>query len=283
MRGWCGRGWGDMVGMGWLQFAQAEAHHAREAFDQTEPLGERAIAMTEFVGGIAMVFENAPHWMFNRVLGFGLSRPVTDADVEALVALYGNKSLDFAICLAPHARPTDVGTRLLARGFERINVRARMVRGAEPCPAHSGEPLVRRVGAEDAPLFAAVAMAGFGAPAAWEPVFRAAVSGTGNHAFVAFAAGTPVGVAIPSVHEGVGHLNTACTLPPHRRQGVHAALMTHRIREGLALGCRAFITETGLLPGTGNHSYQNMLRCGFRLACERPDYFHRHGRPSQPS
>lgn len=225
---------------------------------------------------VALVNESAPVWLLNRVLKLGIDRPASDDDLDALVALYANKGLDFAVSLAPQARPADLEGRLLARGFEKINVWAKMVRGAQDCAPPVADFRIEEAGPERASLFAEVAAAGFGTPPAWQALFRAAVGRPRSHAYLAFEGEAPAGVGVLSVHEGVGHLNTAATLPASRERGVQGALMAHRIRAGLALGCRAFATETGLLRDSVNHSYHNMLRCGFRLAYERPNYVRRH-------
>lgn len=71
----------------------------------------------------------------------------------------------------------------------------------------------------------------------------------------------------------------ACT-PPHRRrcgdgwgcngggrargQGVQLSLLAARVRLALAGGARAIHTCTGeAVPGEPQHSYANILRCGF--------------------
>jgi hypothetical protein len=51
--------------------------------------------------------------------------------------------------------------------------------------------------------------------------------------------------------------------------------MTERIREAIRQGCRWIITETGEdIPANPNPSYRNMLRSGFRLAYQRPNYIY---------
>jgi GNAT superfamily N-acetyltransferase len=71
----------------------------------------------------------------------------------------------------------------------------------------------------------------------------------------------------------VGWLGIASTLPAHRRHGAQGALMARRIRDAVELGCRWVVTETGEdTPEHPNPSYHNMLRTGFVLAYQRPNY-----------
>ena len=75
--------------------------------------------------------------------------------------------------------------------------------------------------------------------------------------------------------EEVGYLAGAGTLPAARRRGGQGAIMVRRIREALALGCRWLVTETFLdTPEHPNPSLHNMLRTGFQIAYERPNYIY---------
>ena len=75
------------------------------------------------------------------------------------------------------------------------------------------------------------------------------------------------------VHENVGWLGVAGTLPSHRKRGAQSALMARRIQDGLSLGCKWFVTETGEdTADRPNPSFHNMMRNGFALAYQRPNY-----------
>ncbi len=230
---------------------------------------------------LALVCERAPLWLFNRVLAAGLHEPLAESDIDSLIGMYRDKGLDFAISLSPLAQPSGIAGCLEARGFEVVNHWAKMYRSTEPPPDAAIGFRIEEAGRERAVEVGEVIGAGFGLPPALQPILASTVRCEGNHVYVAMDDDRPVGVGVLTVHDGVGHLNTATTLAQYRGRGIQRALMAHRIRKGLTLGCRAFATETGLLPGQPNHSYNNMLRCGFRLAYERPNYLLRHNRNSR--
>lgn len=49
--------------------------------------------------------------------------------------------------------------------------------------------------------------------------------------------------------------------------------MSKRIKDAVELGCRWLVTETGEdLPEHPNPSFHNMLRTGFELAYQRPNF-----------
>jgi hypothetical protein len=77
------------------------------------------------------------------------------------------------------------------------------------------------------------------------------------------------------VKGATGWVGFGATLPSHRKRGGQGAIMARRIAEGIDLGCKWLVTETGEdSPERPNPSYHNMLRTGFQLAYQRPNYIH---------
>jgi hypothetical protein len=225
--------------------------------------------------GVALMMEKCPTWFFNRVLGLGVRGEASESDIERLIGLYGAKGLEFAVSLGVLARPRELAAWLEKRGFEVVNVWAKMVRGAEAAREPGTGLKIEEVGAERSGPVGEILCAGFGAPPMLKPIFGAALRSASNHAYMAFDGDAPVAVGMLSIRDGVGHLHSDATLAPYRGRGIQGAIMARRLRDGAALGCTAFATETGLLSGEANPSYHNMLRCGFRKVCERPNYLQR--------
>jgi len=101
----------------------------------------------------------------------------------------------------------------------------------------------------------------------------ATVGRPGWRHYMAWDGDTPAAVAALHVHGQVGWLGVAATLPAMRRRGAQGALMARRIRDGAALGCRWFVTETGQdRPDKPNPSFHNMMRTGFAVAYHRPNF-----------
>jgi GNAT superfamily N-acetyltransferase len=119
----------------------------------------------------------------------------------------------------------------------------------------------------DAMLFNRVMGLGVREPA------TATIGRAGWRHYLAFDGDQPVATGVLFVRHDIGWLGMAATLPSHRGRGAQGALMAQRIRDGMALGCRRLITETGQdTPGQPNPSYHNMLRTGFKLAYQRANY-----------
>jgi ribosomal protein S18 acetylase RimI-like enzyme len=124
----------------------------------------------------------------------------------------------------------------------------------------------------DEVLVAELVATGFEMSADLKPVLGATVNIPNNHVYLAQDGDTAAGVGMLTIVDDVGHLNTAATLPEYRGRGVQGALMAHRIRDGIALGCKGFVTETWRPGDAPNHSYNNMVRQGFDVAYQRPNW-----------
>jgi len=212
--------------------------------------------------------------LFNRMVGLGLRRPATrDAVHKAVERLHATGVRNFGIQLSPTATPADTADWIGAAGLERRDNWTKVYRPATPEPTVPTELRLERAAANLADRFAAVACMGFAMPPALAPWFAASVGRPGWYHYLAWADDEPVAVAAMFVRDHVGWLGVAATLPAHRRRGAQGALMVRRIHDGLALGCRWFVTETGQdRPDKPNPSFHNMRRAGFVVAYDRPNF-----------
>jgi Acetyltransferase (GNAT) family len=246
----------------WRSVSQALAY---ELGMHCEPVGS----------GHAFLLEKVPMPLFNRVIGLGIGTPLTRSDIDRVIQLYAAKGLDCCIALSPVALPEGAAQWLEESGFEVRGRWAKMHRGSDPPPAISTDLRIEQIDAERADTLGPVACAGFGLPPALGPVLASLARHRDSRAYAAFDGEQPVAVGVLTINRGVGHLNTAATLPAYRRRGAQGAIIAARIRDGIRLGCSAFATETGLQPGAPNPSYDNMRRFGFEVAYERPNYVRR--------
>ena len=223
---------------------------------------------------IALITENIDFMLLNRVIGLGVLEPATETMVNDLVVLYRQAGLqNFAVQISPAAQPSALPDWLEARGLPRRDNWAKVYRGVEPPPEVSTDLRIDCVGPEHATAFAGVACAAFGMPDSLSAWFAATVGRSGWRHYLAWAGDTPVATGALYIRNDVGWLGVGSTLPSQRRRGAQGAIMAQRIRDGLELGCRWLVTETGEeTPSQPNPSYHNMLRTGFELAYPRPNY-----------
>jgi GNAT superfamily N-acetyltransferase len=82
--------------------------------------------------------------------------------------------------------------------------------------------------------------------------------------FIARINGVPAGTGALFISAGVGWCDWGATAPAFRGRGVQLALLRHRLSTAEALGLERIHTCTGApAPGDPQHSYRNILRCGF--------------------
>ena len=237
-------------------------------FTRAETIGvEAARALshtTDLDGATVLSVSAAPASpMLNRIVGLGIDRPATEADVDQALAAVA-PGVSFYVTVAPAARPVELPQWLRARGLQPGWGWTMFRRGVEDPPAaHTA----LHVGAVSTPqeraAFARVVRTSYDLPEAVEPTL-AAVPGNGWHCFLALDGDDPAGAGAMFVSNSTAYLGLAGTLPGHRGNGAQSALLAARIRCARELGCDLVVTETGERRNDRpSNSYRNILRAGF--------------------
>jgi hypothetical protein len=211
---------------------------------------------------------------FNRIVGLGIGQPASQTMLDDAIAILQNAGCkNYMAQLSPLAQPSQLPEWLERRGFVRKSNWAKVYRGDEPVPIAPTDLRVERIGKKQAPTFAEVALTAFEMPFELSPFMIGNVEKPGWQHYLAFDGEQAVSAAAMFVSGEVAWLGYGSTLPTHRRRGGQSALFALRIQDGLKLGCKAFVTETGEdSPEHPNPSYHNMLHSGFKLAYLRPNY-----------
>ena len=198
--------------------------------------------------------------IFNRVLGLRSTEPL-----DEIAAFFGDEPWWVS---DSHG----LGPELERRGFTPDYGWMKFSRGVGPREAHS-ELDVRAVGPDRAADFAHVIAEGYQMPEWTHPLAARVVGRPGWSCYVAYDGGEAAGAGALFVHEGVGWLGYAATLPEYRGRGAQSAILAARIEDARQQGCSAVVTETGALADDRpSNSYRNILRAGFREAGVRANY-----------
>jgi hypothetical protein len=251
--------------------ALADLHRAAPA-DSRARLG---LELRVIDGALYSAVRGGQSILINRTVGLGLAHPADRKTVDAIVERYGEGGIDcYFLQIDPAAAPDELNNWLADAGLQPYHrAWAKFSRGSEPTPASTSELEVRRIGDEHAMDFGRIAAAGFELDDTWIPVLAGLVGRDGWHVYVSFDGDTPAGCGAMRIHEGVGWLDWAATLPEFRRRGSQGAVITRRIADGIALGCEAFATSTGeAVDGDAQHSYHNIERFGFRRTHARANW-----------
>jgi hypothetical protein len=226
-------------------------------------------------GGLALY--GVPGSPLNKMLGLGLSGPVSDDDLDRIERFYREHRSPAQIELCPLAY-ADVPARLCARGFTVQGFESQLARvhGAAPQPPPGVRVTLAAPGESD--LWIRVVAEGFGAaePHAGggpeqetfnvEQVMEmmAQFLHPELRRYIGWVDGQPAGGGSSWVLDGVLGIAGTSTLTPFRRRGVQAALAARAITDappGVELVCAA--------TAPGSTSQRTFERLGFQLLYTR--------------
>jgi GNAT superfamily N-acetyltransferase len=235
--------------IGWLRDAEARFGDPRR------------LALTNFGPVVAATAPTTPDLDFmNRVYGLGPER--IDL-VPEILEHYRQLGLRPWFELPPHVDFDALSQLLAAGGCRQIGFYS----GLAGRPVVEGRPAAPTIeisvaGVDDSEGFAALRTAGHQAPQGAEQVVLGWPGMHGVTTYLAWINGEPVGTAALLVHEGVGYLADASTIPVARGQGVQSALIARRIADAASARCD-LVTALAAPYSTSHH---NLERGGLRLA-----------------
>jgi hypothetical protein len=235
---------------------------------------EQGLHIDRLGSAIVLSLTRSDDPFFNRVLGLGLVEPVTESMLDELMEfIFGSGTRCFSVHISPDCFPQEVHDWLRWRGFWEQEPHAKFLRDARP-PADSQTDLrVELTGSDYADAFAFVTTQAFGLNDYIFPWMKACVGRPNWYHYVAWDGEHPAAAGALYKCDEVGWLGHGSTLPGYRRRGAQAAILSRRIRDGIELGCKWFITDTDVdSPQKPNPSYRNMFRSGFKLVYVRRNY-----------
>jgi hypothetical protein len=233
---------------------------------------EHSIRTWRVRDGVGFMFDNPPNPFLNRFHGLGVLTPTTDAALAAAVEPWRGTGTVHVVHAVPDDLAPGLSKLLEAAGLSPGRNWVKVLRGDEAVADVPTDLRIEEIGPDRAEDFAQLEADVFELPEA-QTAFGSIVGREGWHVYLAFDGSEPVAAGSLLVRDGVGWLGSGATLPSHRGRGAQGAIMSRRIRDGIALGCRHLVTETGEeTPEEPNHSYRNMIRTGFRLVYARRNW-----------
>lgn len=253
-----------------------ELDYWRDLYEAATPevAARYGIATETAEGALLLLLPRLDVLMFNRVAGLGLEKPVSEAQLDGIVARYrASGAPRFFVPFSPAAEPERAREWLVARGIARFNRWAKLERGVDSIPEARTDARIEEIGPEHAAAFARVLREGFGLDPGLEPWLGALVGRKDWRNYLAYDGAEPVGTASLYVKGEWASLGFAATLPRARGRGVQSALIIRRIADAKSMGCRCLSVETAEdKPDKPAPSFHNVTRLGFRIAYFRDNY-----------
>ena len=227
-------------------------------------------------GGFVSVAASLPTSaiVINRAIGLGLGNPETEETVRRVVEAYTESGVArFFVQVHPEARPTTLAKMLEALGLEKARGWQKFSRGRDPVSARQTNLQVKLIDAEHSAASAKIACDGFDLGDKAQPWLALLPTCDRWHVFMAFDEGQPAGTGALFIDGDTAWTDFGATATAFRQRGAQSALLAARIQFALDNGCAQIFTCTGEdVPGDPQHSYSNIMRCGFKETYVRANY-----------
>lgn len=207
----------------------------------------------------------------SQVIGAGLELGMPEAELDRLEEFFRTRGAPAILELSSFATPSFVEV-LNRRGYTVVEFSHVLCRTCDRSEKFGPAPLgivVAPLRLEEAKLYTEVVSKGYAESLPITQDLLDVVEGfcydADGRCFFASIDGVPAGGGAAALFEGVGSLGGASVLPQFRRRGIHAALMSARMKWLASQDCEWFLSVAH--PGSASH--RNMERFGFRLAYAR--------------
>ena len=258
-----------------LETVEVEAVKSMYTSASNQSIRECGLGLAATGGALVALAANTDVLGLNRVIGLGLKRQVTAADLDQVLDLYDARQVSrFFIQVNPIAEATGLPELLQGLGFRHYNNWVKLHRdGGSSPPVETGFEL-RRIGPDEAAAFGTLVTSCFDWPRHAIAWVADLVGQPGWRHYMAYDRSKPIATgAFYSNGEGSAWIDFAATLPEYRGRGAQSALLSRRIRDAAELGCRRFVVETAEdTAERDSPSFRRVLAFGFRPAYVRPNY-----------
>jgi GNAT superfamily N-acetyltransferase len=244
-----------------------------EALQQLRP--ESTADVIDVGGGYAGFL--MPDTPVNVAAGVGTSEAVHSSVIDHIEAFYESHDAPPRIAVCPLGDimlPTLLGERRYAI-VQFFNKHVRSLSRTEGYPAPARGVTVQEIDADGFDLWAWTARGPEASTGKTEMLVDAreriltladlCPRRANVRCYLGYLDGKVAGNCAMHIHDGLATLFYTSTLPEHRRQGVHTAMIYHRLAAAAAAGCDMAVVAP--IPGT--HSESSLQKAGFRVAYTR--------------
>jgi hypothetical protein len=227
--------------------------------------------------GVLVIAGKSTALALNHAVGLGFATPLTTPRLDQIVATYAAAgAARFAIAWSPDGKPRNMSEQFAAHGFTVLSHWAKMWRPAtRPVPPTDIDPAldIVEIGPEHGADYERIVGEALGVAEDVRFGIRSTLGQPNWHYYMVFEGERPIAGGASFVRGNHAWFGLAATRDGDRRRGAQSGLLARRIADAVRDGCEWISAETPAeTPEKPNPSYHNMLRLGFELLYERPNY-----------
>lgn len=254
------------------QFENTEAEATYRMFVNAPPeaVKKTGFALLRENGVTAIRADIFPGFSLNRVLGI---TEINENFLNKIENFYQGKEGKFALQIPP-AILSDVAKQFLSsKGYENANSWVTFYRDTSPQASRGTDLEIREIGPEYAADYGWILNEVFAFPHEFDEITSCSLGKKDWITFMAFDGNKPAGSASLYISGENGYLSFGNVLPEYRNRGIQSELLTRRINAARERGVKWLFVDTGETSEENpNPSYWNILRKGFRMMYNRPNY-----------
>lgn len=218
---------------------------------------------------------------FNRCIGLGIDAPISESHLRRIICYFEERDIPrFFLQIAPQVLTLESKFTLETYGFREYNHWSKFYRSLRDISAGSSSLTqtllesgitITTVGKDQAVTWTHIINTAFEYDI---DGFMAGHLGESNWIhYLAWHDGRPIAAASMMINGEQAVLTVGATLSEARKHGAQSALIQRRLHDAVQRGCTWACTETAMdRPEKPAPSARNMMRHGFQLAYNRPNY-----------
>lgn len=246
------------------ELIELEAHRALYSSVPDSVKKALRFSMEEVNGVVCSVSSAEPSILINRCFVTDEKALEKISVIKTIKQLYSDAGVGEFFLHVPHATAKD-HANLEQAGMKKSRGWMKFKRDTTPAVARNPDLSIRKIDAEYAEAFAKIVVPCFDLTEASIPLIASVVNHPDYHIYMGFDNDTPAATGGFFFRDGVAHCDFGATHSDFRGRGFQGALLAQRINDAIAMGAKNLYTATGEdVPGDPQHSYNNILRYGFK-------------------
>jgi len=212
---------------------------------------------------------------FNRVLLFGLKNKITDSQLNKIINFYKSiGSKRFMIQVSPFASPSNYEEILIRNGFYLHNYWSKLYMELKSTIEIADNSLIIEQIDESAKSdFQKIILDAFQFDNDTHLLFCDSIGKSNWSYYLVKENDIPIAASSLFINEQTASLAVGATLSNKRGKGAQTLMIKRRLNDAFLKGCKYAIVETAKdTVENPSVSYRNVLKNGFRLVYNRPNY-----------